>query len=326
MKIEGKESLIFSDTPVPDLFFSEYMNTISCESIKIYLYCIFLRKYGKAVSIAEMSKKLGMNYADVQDAIMGLELAGLIRKERDTIIISDLKQKEINKIYRMKSTSTAEEAALNCERSKKRNSTVTAINNTYFQGVMSPSWYTDIDAWFARYDFDEDVMYALFSHCYDHGALTKKYIEKVAESWYSRQIKNAFDLDRYSLEQQKFQKIRNSVAKKLKLNRNLTEYEEEILLKWIFEYNYDFDIIDIALRKTTGKASPSFKYIDAIISDWNKNKLSSRNDISAYEESRKKQKQSSTNNKDKAEVPMYRDFEQREYNNELEDSFFTNNK
>jgi len=43
---------------------------------------------------------------------------------------------------------------------------------------MSPSWYTDIDAWFDRYKFDEDVMLALFQYCFDHKGLIKPYIEK----------------------------------------------------------------------------------------------------------------------------------------------------
>jgi len=59
---------------------------------------------------------------------------------------------------------------------------------------MSPSWYTDIDAWFDRYKFDEDVMLALFQYCFDHKGLIKPYIEKVAESWKNRNIRNAFDL------------------------------------------------------------------------------------------------------------------------------------
>ena len=43
---------------------------------------------------------------------------------------------------------------------------------------MSPSWYTDIDAWFDKYGFEEDVMYALFKHCYDYRGLSRQYITR----------------------------------------------------------------------------------------------------------------------------------------------------
>ena len=33
-------------------------------------------------------------------------------------------------------------------------SAIEAINNMFFQGIMSPSWYSDIDLWFKKYEFD----------------------------------------------------------------------------------------------------------------------------------------------------------------------------
>jgi len=94
---------------------------------------------------------------------------------------------------------------------------------------MSPSWYTDIDAWFDRYKFDEDVMLALFQYCFDHKGLIKPYIEKVAESWKNRNIRNAFDLDNYSIQYKKFKDVRSAIVKKLKLGRNLTSMKRLML-------------------------------------------------------------------------------------------------
>ena len=36
---------------------------------------------------------------------------------------------------------------------------------------MTPSWYSDITSWFKKYDFDEQVMIALFGYCFDKSAL-----------------------------------------------------------------------------------------------------------------------------------------------------------
>ena len=78
---------------------------------------------------------------------------------------------------------------------------------------MSPSWYTNIDAWFDKYKFEEDVMYALFQHCYDYKGLSPNYIEKVADSWHSKNIINNFDLDAYFIQYQKVKDIRSKVVK-----------------------------------------------------------------------------------------------------------------
>ncbi len=232
------------------------------------------------------------------------------------------KVKEINKIYRMKQTSTPEEAVLSSERNKARNRIISAINEKFFQGVMSPSWYTDIDAWFDRYAFEEDVMFALFQHCYDHNGLAKQYIAKVADSWHSKGIKNAFDLDRYFMEYEKLKGIRLKIVKKLKRQGLLTEYEEEFIQKWVFEYNYGFDIIELALRKTTATSNPNFNYINTIITEWHKNGLKSKDEITAYEKSKKQ----STSKKKGTEsaIPQQGNFEQRKYDDDFYDSLYKN--
>ena len=32
---------------------------------------------------------------------------------------------------------------------------------------MGPTWYTDIDTWFEKYGFDEQVMINLFDYCFN---------------------------------------------------------------------------------------------------------------------------------------------------------------
>ena len=154
MYYEAYKSILYSDTLVPDIFISEYLPSLNGECAKVYIYCLFLCKHNKRTSQEELSKALGMDINKVKDALTYLTGIGIINWKDDLVRISDLKEKEINKIYRIKNTSTPEEAVLSSDRNKRRNRIITAINNNFFQGVMSPSWYTDIDAWFDRYRFD----------------------------------------------------------------------------------------------------------------------------------------------------------------------------
>ena len=324
MTFESFESVMYSDTPVPDIFFSEYLPSMKSEYVKVYIFMLFLKKHNKNIAFEDMSKKLGLGFNVLKDALLHLESIGVINREGEDIILMDLKQKEINKIYRLKTTSTPQEVAVSCERNKKRNKIISAINNTFFQGVMSSSWYRDIDSWFDKYNFDEDVMYALFRHCYDHNALTKSYICKVADNWQSKAVKNSFDLDRYSLEQQRFRKIKLNIVKKLKLGRNLTQYEDEYVEKWVVQFNYDFAIIEIALKKTTGKTNPNFRYIDAIISEWNKNDLRTKDEIMFYEKQRSKRTASKSTGFKKAVT--YNDFEHKHDDSVYLDNYYSDLK
>ena len=46
MKIEPfDQSLIFSQTPIPDAFFTEYLSQASGDFVKVYMYLFFLSKY-----------------------------------------------------------------------------------------------------------------------------------------------------------------------------------------------------------------------------------------------------------------------------------------
>jgi len=321
MNFEKVESVVYSDTPVPDIFLLEYLPSMKSDHVKVYVYILFLCKHRKKISVNELSKKLGFEQSTINDAFSYLESIGVLKRKNGRIILEDLKQCEVNKIYRMKTTSTPEEAARSSERNKRRNQTIAAINNAFFQGVMSPSWYTDIDSWFDKYGFEEDVMYALFQHCYDHRALSKNYIIKVAENWHSKKIKNAFDLDAYFIKYQKCKEIKSEIIKKLNLGRNLTRYEEEYVEKWCMEYGYGIDIVEIALKKTTAKTHPNFRYLDGIITRWHKAGLSTKEEIIDFEKTNIRKPSSGPNSQ---EIPQKKNFEQRVYSKEFYEGFFDN--
>jgi len=320
MFFESYKSILYSDTLLPDIFISEYMPSMSPDCLKVYIYCLFLSKYNKKASAEELSKKLEMEIDKVKNAFTHLESLGIIKRKDRSIQFVDLKEKEINKLYRMKTTSTPEEAALSSERNKKRNHIISAINNTFFQGVMAPSWYTDIDAWFDKYQFEEDVMYALFQHCYDHNGLSKQYIAKVADNWHSKGIKNSFDLDRYFIEYQKLKDIKLKIAKKLKRKSPLTQYEEEYVEKWVMDYKYNFDVIELALKKTTAIANPNFEYINRILTNWYENGLRTKEEIITAEDNKKRTSNKSASKQ--AVIPQHTNFEQRSYDKEYFENVF----
>ena len=159
---------------------------------------------------------------------------------------------------------------------------IEAINSMFFQGIMSPSWYSDIDLWFKKYEFDEEVMISLFRYCFEKSALHKNYVKAVADAWHGNNIKTFSDLEEYDENNEKIKKAKKSISKKLGLTRNLTQYEEAYIEKWLQEYKYTLEIIDLALKKTTSKSNPNFDYIDKIISDWHDRNLLNSDDVKTY--------------------------------------------
>ena len=268
MKLEKSDvAPLFSNTDIPDIFFSEYLSQANGDYIKVYLYMLFLSKYDKDIKVNDLSKKLVLPLKTIQDAIKYCEEEGVITKKSTGYIINNLQEIELNKLYKPKTTLSADQIQKSAE-SQQRAKAIDHINNKYFSGLMPTTWYPDIELWFEKYSFDEEVMIALFGYCFDRSALHKAYIQRVAESWYKNNIKTFNDLDTYYEKQEKVKILANTISKKLGLNRLLSEYEYAYVEKWNVDYGYNFDIIEIALKKTTSKANPNFDYLNKLLSDW----------------------------------------------------------
>lgn len=312
MKLEQNEKqLLFSETVVPDIFFAEYLPQLPGDYMKIYFYMVFLSKYKKDIKINDMSKKLSLPLKTINDGLKFLEENKLILKKTTGYIIIDLQEATLNNLYKPNLTQS-KETVEQISKNKSRAKAIEHINNMYFQGIMGPSWYNDIDLWFRKYNFDEQVMIALFDYCYNRSALHKNYVQAVAEAWGANKIQTWNDLDIYDQKQEKLKKIKNTIAKKLGKYNGLTQYEEAYIENWVLDFGYDMNIIEIALKRTTFKQNPTFEYINNIITDWHERSLKTPDEITAFIEQRNKQ------SKDLKEMKAHvskANYEQRKYNN-----------
>jgi DnaD/phage-associated family protein len=315
MQFEVVKDILLSDTLVPDIFLSDIMPRLPSDAVKVYFYCIFLSKYKKEARPEDMAAKLDLSLDTVNAAFVMLEREELIIRTPGVISVCDVKEIEFKKLYTRKTASDVETVLANSNENIKRNQCIDSINKMFFQGLMSPSWYTAIDNWFEAYRFDEDVMVSLFKYCYDNNALNVKYIEKVGATWCQKGVTSHWELEKYMETCERTRDVGKTIARALRLGRKLTSYEERYLEIWLNEYSYDMNIIDAALERTAGKANPSFKYIHSILTSWYKDGIRSTEQLKAYIESA-----SSKNHKDGGQtgkVARRDNFEQRQYDDEF---------
>ena len=312
MKLEQKEkSLLFSETMIPDIFFSEYLTALPGDFLKIYLYLVFLSKYGKDVKLNDLSKKLNIPIKTINDGIKFLEDNHLILKKSNGFILIDLQEATLHNLYSPNLTMSKEKVEKTAK-NKSRAKAIEHINNMYFQGIMGPSWYNDIDLWFTKYEFDEQVMIALFDYCYKRSAMHRNYVQTVAEAWFSNHVRTWNDLDQYYEKQELLNKYKKTIGKKLGKYHGLTQYEEAYIENWVLNFGYDMSVIELALKRTTLKQNPTFEYINNVITDWHERKLKTPTDVQAFLEQRKKQEKSVKELKAKNNKGS---FDQRNYDN-----------
>ena len=302
--------LLFSETVIPDIFFAEYLSQMPATSVKVYLYIIFLSKYEKDAKLNDLSKNLALPLKDINDAFTYLEENGFIIRKENGFIISNLQEQTLNKLYKPNLTMSPEKVA-DIDKNKARAKIIEHINNTYFSGIMGPSWYNNIDIWLTKYNFDDQVLISLFDYCFRRSALNMKYVQTVAEAWGSNKIQTWEDLDSYYQKQDALVKIKKTIAKKLG-KQTLTQYEEAYIEKWLLDYGYNLDIIEIALKRSVYKSNPTFEYFNNIITNWHERGLKTPEEVYAFIEQREKQRKDTKQLEKQVNKASY---EQRQYSN-----------
>ena len=227
MKLEQSEKhIIFNTTEIPDILFSEYLQSMPGDYLKLYLYLLFISKYSKDVKINDLSKNLSLPFNVINEGMNYLENNNFILRKPQGFILLDLQENMLKELYKPNIKTDPEKIEENAK-NKERIQLVEYLNNKYFQGVMGPTWYNDIDLWFEKYEFEPEVMIALFDYCFNKSALHRNYIKTVAEAWGLNKIKTITDLEEYSLKNDRIIRIKKDIAKKLGKRSGLTQYEEK---------------------------------------------------------------------------------------------------
>ena len=106
--------------------------------------------------------------------------------------------------------------------------------------------------------------------------------------------------------------IKKIIAKKLGKHSGLTQYEEAYIEKWLLDYGYNLDIIEIALKRSVYKSNPTFEYFNNIITNWHERGLKTPEEVYAFIEQREKQRKDTKQLEKQVNKASY---EQRQYSN-----------
>jgi len=301
MSLEINAKMLFSDTYLPDIFIKEYLPVLDGDSVRIYLYCVFLLSTSgnkTQVDTKPLPELLGISEKQFTECLTKLETFGLIIQSESVqnnhkIKLTDLKEKELLKYYRPKTSLDPQTPSVKKNATVRMN-TIKHISDTFFAGQMGNSWYGEIDLWFEKYSFDDAVMVMLFSHCAQHLSKMgqslsrgKEYVRKVAQNWFKEGIQTPDQLDQHLMEYEKYRTFRNLIVKKSNI-RDLDEYQEAIIHKWYFDYKYPFEIIEQSLRKSIYIKNKSVNTFDKFITEWFNAGIRTEDAVISYEEEKKR--------------------------------------
>lgn len=287
MKIEMNQyNPLFGMTPVSDLFFTRYLPVMDSECVKIYLYVLYLASKNENIRPEDLASAIGYSKELVSAKLIELQRIGLLNLYPDRLVVTNLGLDELTRSYRQKTTADPEEALPGNTRLDEKYRKVTkTVNDTIFNGHMPTDLYTDIILWVDKYGFEPETVYLLFQHCRD--ALKqvpgRPYILAVADNWGKKGIKTAEQVSHYLEKYTAFKKYQKAIEKKLNIRSQMTVFQEEVVQKWYYTYNYPLEVVDLALSKSVNTNVTSLGYYDSILSDWYSKGLKEPSEIEIYE-------------------------------------------
>ncbi|MBB1545385.1 MAG: DnaD domain protein [Clostridiales bacterium] len=321
--IKNKRKNIFANISVSEIFILKYMKDMPQEAVKLYMYLLYIEANQINIEIETISKEINISLKDVKASLDYLQEKGLIIMMEEGFYIVDLQEKEVMELYTPKVTASKEMIEANQKKNNKREKIINDIESMYFAGNMKAEWYKKIILWFEKYNFSNEAMLGIFSHCFSDEVKPIAYVETVVKSMADKGVITINDLSKQIVNYDKKSKIIKFVKTELNLHKALTKPQERIVEKWIFDYNYDKEQIKLVIDKTINAQNVGFNYLDKIITEWYQQGLKTVEDILKYEkenkeklEEKKKEKNNrkttnniTSNNIENREQRKYEDFQ-----------------
>ena len=321
--IKNKRKNIFANISVSEIFILKYMKDMPQETVKLYMYLLYIEANQINIEIETISKEINISLKDVKASLDYLQEKGLIIMMEEGFYIVDLQEKEVMELYTPKVTASKEMIEANQRKNNKREKIINDIESMYFAGNMKAEWYKKIILWFEKYNFSNEAMLGIFSHCFSDEVKPIAYVETVVKSMADKGVITINDLSKQIVNYDKKSKIIKFVKTELNLHKALTKPQERIVEKWIFDYNYDKEQIKLVIDKTINAQNVGFNYLDKIITEWYQQGLKTAEEILKYEkenkeklEDKKKEKNNrkstnniASNNIENREQRKYEDFQ-----------------
>ena len=320
--MDSLADVFMDDVLLPQVFITDYLPKLSYLAIKVYISSLLFKDNQNKVKTESCRRQLSLSEEDTKAALMELVSQELVIADADleSFTLINLKKKAIERSYRKITAKPMKESVENNSKSKERNALISSVNNTYFQGMMGPNWYQAIDNWFDTYGFEPAVVYQMFVDAAERNVLHgPNYLNTVAADYGRKQVKTFRDLAQYKEQNKAVTRLARRVGKAL--NKRMTSFDFTIVEKWLIEYKYDYDIIELALESAVRLSEPNLNYFDKILSSWHeagiKTRKEAENLLKNNQQEAEKQRKSRASRK--SNLPH---IDEREYSDEEIESYY----
>ena len=301
-------------TPVNNIFIEKYMPQARGEFIKIYLLMLKHDISGElGVSSSILASSLNLLESDIMNALNYWNDQGVIKFTKidkmgnfnvefvDLIQEPTTSPKQVDLLEALGSTTTKD---------------MLKDIEILLARPLSPNEMSIYLNWQREFGFSSELILILMEYCISKGKSDSRYIEKVALSWHDLKITTIEQAQNLITKtEDKWINIRKILTYLGITNTDIMKPQQDLIEKWLLIYKFPNEIIlkacDICFERLN---RADFKYIDGILTNWNKNNIKTLEDIALKDTKNIKNTkyQKNYNNNEKAPL-KFNNFEGREY-------------
>lgn len=314
--LKGK-SLEF--TPVSNIFIEKYMPQARGEFIKIYLLMLKHNISGElGVSSSILASSLNLLESDIMNALNYWNEEGVIKLTQ--IDKMGNYNVEFGELVEESTTSTKQVDLLEALGSTTTKDMLKDIEMLLGR-PLSPNEMSVYLNWKREFGFSSELILILLEYCISKGKSDSRYIEKVALSWHDLKITTVEQAQNLITKtEDKWINIRKILTYLGITNTDIMKPQQDLIEKWLLIYKFPNEIIlkacDICFERLN---RADFKYIDGILTNWNKNNIKTLEDIALKDTKKVKNTKyqknyNNNNNNNNEKAPLkFNNFEGREY-------------
>jgi DnaD/phage-associated family protein len=304
-------------TPVSNVFIDKYMPKARGKFVKVYILGLKYCMSGEpGVSAAIMASKLHMLETDVLNAWNYWNDEGVLH----LIPVDNMGNYSIDFID-LSESDEAKDNSVNLLEELDKGTTKGMLEDIekLLSRPLSPTEMAMYIGWINELNFTPELILLLIEYCASRGKTDPRYIEKTALSWHDNNIQKVEDAQAYiKKHEDKWSKINKILAYLGSKDGEVMKPQEQLLTKWLDTYGFSVEVIckacDICFERIN---KPDFKYIDGILTNWNKVGIKTLEDIANKDTKRAVPKKGGTFNRKQNDT--FSNYTQRQYDfDELE--------
>lgn len=333
-----KTKIDLDDTPIENLFITEFMPSAQGTYVKVYLlaYQYAKNKRTHKFTHESLAKTLNMPTTDVLEAWDYWEKRGIIKKSSYgpargdfDVEFVNLKQFFVENLNPQPKAEAPKEAILD-EETLFREKQIPEVNtlltdlSVRLRRPLTPQESKTVLTWLHQYAITCNMILRACDLAESQkGQIRLPYLGGILRNWYDNQITNEVQLDQFlatnNASYYTYYKIMNALG----LFRNPSEAEKKRMITWLQDWQMPLEVILLACDENIKIDKPNIQYTHAILEDWYKQDFKTVEKVQEYLRTREQKQSPKFSSKSKNTKEFDQKY-QNVSNEELEKRFIKN--